>query len=120
MGGKTLYLPAEHNDTVWSFVGSPWGPLAVWLVLINLAAFLLFGLDKWKAKRKVKHAAVRRVPERWLFLLALLGGSVGALLGMKVFRHKTLHRSFRVGIPAILVLQVLLGIGWWYYLHFLR
>ena len=114
------YLPESTSSAAFLFLGSPRALLGLWLAVINLVTFLVFGLDKWKAKRKVKHAAVRRVPERWLFLLALLGGSVGALLGMKVFRHKTLHRSFRVGIPAILVLQVLLGIGWWYYLHFLR
>ena len=56
---------------------------------------------------------MRRVPERTLFLLAILGGSVGALLGMRVFHHKTLHRAFRFGIPAILALQVLLPLGLW-------
>ena len=108
MEEKTLYLPTEHNDTVWAFIGSPWGLLWAWLVVINLITFLIFGLDKWKAKRKMRNEAVRRVPEKTLFLLAVLGGSVGALLGMRVFRHKTLHRSFRLGIPAILILQLLL------------
>lgn len=75
--------------------------------------FCIFGLDKWKAKRKVKNEAVRRVPEKTLFLLSILGGSVGALLGMRVFHHKTLHKSFRYGIPAILALQVLIPLGIW-------
>ena len=70
---------------------------------------MAFGLDKWKARRKVQHESVRRVPEKTLFLLAVLGGSVGALLGMRVFHHKTLHRSFRFGIPAILAAQLLLA-----------
>ncbi len=108
---KMIYLPEERNDVIWAVIGSPWGWLAVWLALVNLAAFLAFGLDKWKAKRKEADPAVRRVPERTLFLLAALGGSVGALLGMRVFHHKTLHRSFRWGIPAILTAQVLLALA---------
>ena len=106
MEEKTLYLPAAHNDTVWAFLGSPWGLLWAWLAVVNLVTFLAFGLDKWKARRKVQHESVRRVPEKTLFLLAVLGGSLGALLGMRVFHHKTLHRSFRLGIPAILICQL--------------
>lgn len=105
-----MYVPEAANDTVWVLLGSPLGLLAVWLLVLNLGTFLVFGLDKWKAKRKVKRESVRRVPEKTLFLLAALGGSVGALAGMRVWHHKTLHRSFRYGIPAILLLQlVLLG-----------
>lgn len=105
-----MYVPEAANDTVWVLLGSPWGLLAVWLLVLNLGTFLVFGLDKWKAKRKVKRESIRRVPEKTLFLLAALGGSVGALAGMRVWHHKTLHRSFRYGIPAILALQlVLLG-----------
>ena len=106
MEEKTLYLPAAHNDTVWAFLGSPWGLLWAWLAVVNLVTFLAFGLDKWKARRKVQHESVRRVPEKTLFLLAVLGGSLGALLGMQVFHHKTLHQSFRLGIPAILICQL--------------
>jgi len=111
------YLPQEQNDFIWAVIGSPWGLLAIWLVAINLVTFLVFGLDKWKAKRKVKKESVRRVPEKTLFLLAILGGSVGALLGMKVWHHKTLHRSFRIGIPAILILQIVLPVGLWLWLR---
>ena len=111
------YLPQEQNDFIWAVIGSPWGLLAIWLVLINLVTFLVFGLDKWKAKRKVKKESVRRVPEKTLFLLAILGGSVGALLGMKVWHHKTLHRSFRFGVPAILILQIVLPVGLWLWLR---
>ena len=92
-------------------IGNPWALLGIWLVLINLVTFLVFGLDKWKARRKVRNEAVRRVPEKTLFLLSILGGSIGALLGMRVFHHKTLHRSFRYGIPAILILQILIPVG---------
>ena len=111
------YLPQEQNDFIWAVIGSPWGLLAIWLAAINLVTFLVFGLDKWKAKRKVKKESVRRVPEKTLFLLAILGGSVGALLGMKVWHHKTLHRSFRIGIPAILILQIVLPVGLWLWLR---
>lgn len=114
---KTLYLPAATSMfgfSVVGFSGSLWPLLWEWLILINVVAFLVFGLDKWKAKRKAKNEAVRRVPEKALFLLAILGGSVGALLGMRVFHHKTLHKRFRYGLPAILILQLLLAawIAW--------
>ncbi len=110
---KYTYLPETHGDFIWAVVGSPWGLAAIYLAAVNVAAFLIFGVDKWKARRKETRGAVRRVPERTLFLLAALGGSVGALLGMKVWRHKTLHRTFRFGIPAILVLQIALSVGLW-------
>ena len=111
-----MYLPEVERDFIWSVVGSPWGLLALWLVLINLVTFLVFGLDKLKAKRK--SASIRRVPEKTLFLLAALGGSVGALVGMKVWRHKTLHKTFRFGIPAILILQSLISI--YFYFNVIR
>lgn len=111
------YLPTEQNDFIWTVVGSSWGILAIWLVLINVVTFFVFGLDKWKAKRKVKKESVRRVPEKTLFLLSAIGGSVGALLGMRVWHHKTLHKSFRIGIPAILTAQILLPLGLWLWLR---
>ena len=60
---KFLFLPEERRDFLWAVAGSPWGLLALWLIVINLAAFLAFGLDKWKAKRKERREHVRRVPE---------------------------------------------------------
>ncbi len=80
--------------------------LIAYLVLINVVAFVAFGVDKWKAQ----HGAWR-IPELTLLLLAALGGSVGAWLGMRVWRHKTQHLKFLLGIPAIFVLQILLA--WW-------
>ncbi len=74
--------------------------LAAYLAAANLAAFAAFGVDKRRAKR-----GAWRIPERTLFLLAILGGSIGAFLGMYVFHHKTKHWYFRWGIPAILLLQ---------------
>lgn len=117
---KVLYLPEERNDFLWAVVGSPWGILAIWLVFINLITFLAFGLDKWKARRKEKNEKVRRIPEKTLFLLAALGGSAGALLGMRAFHHKTLHRAFRFGVPVILALQILIPFGLWLYFSVIR
>lgn len=117
---KQAYVPEAHNDFLWAAAGSPWSLLACWLVLINLAAFLAFGLDKWKAKRKESRPSTRRVPEKTLFLLAALGGSAGALAGMRIWRHKTLHRSFRLGIPLILLLQIVIPLGLWVWWNFIR
>ena len=115
-----MYLPEAQNDFFMTVIGSPWGVLAIWLVLINLVTFLVFGLDKLKAKRKEKKETIRRVPEKTLFLLAAIGGSIGALVGMKVWHHKTLHKSFKFGIPAILIAQILLAAGAFVYLQFIR
>ena len=87
------------------FLLSPVGLLMIYLVIINLIAFLTFGADKRRARRDR-----RRVRESTLFLLAAIGGSIGALLGVYVFRHKTRHWYFCVGIPAILILQIALPI----------
>ena len=74
--------------------------LIIWLVIINLIAFALYGIDKKRAKK-----GQWRISEKALFLAAILGGSLGALLGMQLFRHKTKHWYFRFGIPLILLLQ---------------
>ena len=117
---KFSYAPEAQTSFLWAVVGSPWGLLACWLVLINLIAFFVFGLDKWKAKRKEKKESVRRVPEKNLLLLAAAGGSIGALLEMKVFHHKTLHRAFKIGVPLILALQLLIPFGLWLYFGVIR
>ena len=117
---KPFYAPEAQSVTLFAVIGSPRALAAVWLLGINLVTFLVFGLDKWKARRKEKKESVRRVPEKTLFLLAALGGSIGALLGMKAFHHKTLHKSFRYGIPAILALQVLAPLGLYVYFRFVR
>ena len=119
-GLLAVFEPEAKNDFIWAVVGSPWGLLACWLILINVVTFCAFGLDEWKAKRKEKKESVRRIPEKRLLALAALGGSVGALLGMRAFRHKTLHKAFRLGIPAILALQILIPFGLWLYFHVIR
>jgi len=120
MDNKFLFLPEERGDFIWTIIGSPWGLLACWLIFINIVTFFVFGVDKWKAKRKEKNEAIRRIPEKTLLLLSALGGSVGALLGMKVWRHKTLHKAFRVGVPVILALQILIPFGLWLYFNVIR
>ena len=80
------------------------------LLVINVVSFAMFGIDKWKAKHR-KY----RIPEAWLMLSAVLGGSVGAVCGMDFFRHKTLHKKFKLGLPLILAVQVLLAAGWMWY-----
>lgn len=76
-----------------------------YLAAVNLLAFTVYGADKRRAKKDK-----RRVPEKTLFLLAIIGGSVGAWAGMYTFRHKTRHWYFVWGIPTILVVQVALAV----------
>lgn len=75
----------------------------IYLAAVNVIAFLMYGFDKWKAKKNKW-----RVSEKTLLLAAALGGSIGAFAGMQVFRHKTKHMKFVIGIPVIFVLQILL------------
>lgn len=82
--------------------------LTYYFLAINLITFIVYGIDKYKAKK-----AKWRIPEATLLLMAVLGGSIGAWLGMKVWHHKTLHKKFKYGIPAILLLQIIAII----YLH---
>ena len=117
---KAAYVPTEQNDFIWTILGSPLALLLIWLLLINLITFFVFGIDKLKAKRKEKHESTRRIPEKTLLILSVLGGSIGALLGMKVWHHKTLHKAFRFGIPCILALQIIIPLGLYVYLNFVR
>ena len=77
--------------------------LIFYLAAINIAGFLAMGIDKKKAARHEW-----RIPERVLFGIAFLGGSIGSLAGMHEFRHKTRHLTFTIGLPLILVLQVMI------------
>ena len=75
----------------------------IYLVIINVVTFFVYGIDKWKAKKPKW-----RIRETTLLGLSVLGGSIGAWLGMKVWHHKTLHKKFRYGVPAIIIIQLLL------------
>ena len=83
----------------------------IYLVAINVVTFFMYGIDKWKAMN-----SKWRIRETALLGLAVLGGSIGAWLGMKVWRHKTQHKKFRYGIPAIIIIQLVI-IGYFLYLQ---
>ena len=99
-------MPETRSDTIFVLAGSPAAPLACYLAAVNLWAFCLMGFEKGRSRRK----GTRRVRERTLFLSALLGGSLGAAAGMRLFRHKTKHWYFVWGMPAILALQIALAV----------
>ncbi|REK77862.1 DUF1294 domain-containing protein [Paenibacillus paeoniae] len=80
-------------------------------ILLSLYGFVLMGMDKRRARRKA-----RRIPERRLFFVAAVGGAAGTWCGMKLWRHKTKHHSFTVGIPylvAVHIIVLLLVTGVW-------
>ncbi|MBO5228917.1 MAG: DUF1294 domain-containing protein [Lachnospiraceae bacterium] len=79
--------------------------IAVYLIIANIAGFASMGIDKKKAEKKQW-----RTPEATLFLIAAIGGSIGSIIGMRHFRHKTKHWYFVVGMPLILVIQIALVI----------
>ena len=85
-------------------VKNPLYILWLWLSLINLATFIAMGNDKYRAA-----LGKWRIPEKTLIIMALLGGSFGGICGMYVFRHKTQHKKFSVGLPAILIIQIAIG-----------
>ena len=77
--------------------------LLYYLIAINIVTFFVYGIDKWKAKQ-----GSWRISEATLLLLAVIGGSIGALLGMQVWHHKTMHKKFKYGLPMILLVQIAL------------
>jgi uncharacterized membrane protein YsdA (DUF1294 family) len=85
--------------------------LLIYLMIINIIAFAAMGIDKLKAAK-----GRWRIPEKALFLLAAAGGSIGSIAGMFTFRHKTKHLSFRIGLPAILILQCAAAYSLWRFL----
>ena len=80
--------------------------LIIYLAVVNIVTFFLYGIDKWKAKR-----SKWRVSEATLIWLAVFGGSVGAWLGMKAWHHKTQHKKFKYGLPLILLMQIAAVVG---------
>lgn len=79
--------------------------LLIYIIIMNVVGFFIMGIDKRKAE---KHAW--RIPEKTLFLVSLIGGSIGTLLGMYVFRHKTKHWYFVIGMPLILIIHIILAV----------
>ena len=75
--------------------------IVTYLITVNILTFAVYGIDKLKAKK-----GKWRIPEASLLGLAVIGGSIGAYFGIKVWHHKTLHKKFKYGIPAIIILQI--------------
>lgn len=75
--------------------------IIIYLIVVNVVTFFVFGIDKWKSKRNKW-----RIPEAHLLGLAVIGGSIGAWIGMTLWHHKTMHKKFKYGVPAILILQI--------------
>lgn len=73
----------------------------IYFVAINVVTFFMYGIDKWKAKR-----SKWRISEATLLWMAVVGGSIGAWLGIKIWHHKTMHKKFKYGVPAIIILQI--------------
>lgn len=91
---------------MWIF--DSWTKALIYFGIMNLLGLIVMGVDKWKAKHNVW-----RIPEKTLFLVSILGGSVGTWAGMYLFRHKTKHWYFVVGMPLVLMVQVVLAIVMW-------
>ena len=90
--------------------------LLYYLIVINIVTFLVYGIDKWRStsgrllptgRKKAKQGS-GRISEASLLILAVIGGSIGALLGMKIWHHKTMHKKFKYGLPLILIIQIIL------------
>ena len=79
-----------------------------YLLAVNIATFFLYGIDKYKARK-----GRWRISEATLLMMAVIGGSIGAWSGMRLWHHKTMHKKFKYGIPIIIILQVALAV----YLH---
>ena len=79
--------------------------ILIYLIAINVVTFFAYGIDKWKAKR-----SKWRISEATLLGMAVIGGSIGAWLGMRVWHHKTMHKKFQLGIPLVILVQIALVI----------
>ena len=76
-----------------------------YLLAVNIATFFLYGIDKYKAKK-----GRWRISEATLLMMAVIGGSIGAWSGMRLWHHKTMHKKFKYGIPIIIILQVTIAV----------
>lgn len=90
--------------------------IIIYLCLVNVVAFGLYGLDKRKAIKKKKDKSCRRIPEKVLLCWAIIGGSVGSYVGMRFYNHKTKKPLFFIGIPVILGIQVAIAVYLWVFL----
>ena len=91
----------KNMDSLLSFDQNFQPTALAYLVAVNVVTFIVYGIDKWKAKK-----GRWRISEATLLFLAVIGGSIGAWMGMSVWHHKTLHKKFRYGIPLILIAQL--------------
>ena len=82
--------------------------LGIYLLILNILGFAFMGIDKRRAIR-----SAFRIPEATLFAIAILGGSIGSILGMHLFRHKTKHKAFTIGLPIILLIQIAITVYLW-------
>lgn len=80
--------------------------IVIYIIAVNIISFIVMGMDKRRAQKRVW-----RIPESTLFVLAIIGGSIGSILGMHLFHHKTRHWYFLYGMPAILIVQILLVVA---------
>ena len=78
--------------------------ISIIIVIINIVTFIIYGIDKYKAKK-----GKWRIPENSLIGLAIIGGSIGAYIGMRVWHHKTMHLKFKYGIPLIIIIQLVIA-----------
>ena len=77
--------------------------IVLYFIIVNVIGFFMMGIDKWKAKRNRW-----RIPENTLFMATVVGGGIGTILGMYVFRHKTKKPIFKIGMPVVLILEITL------------
>lgn len=102
-------MPCASPKFIWGVNIHRMKYLYYYILIVNIFAFCIMGIDKYKAK---KHSF--RISEKRLFISALIGGSIGAFTGMKTFHHKTKHPVFTIGIPSILFLQIALAVYIYY------
>ena len=117
---KTVAEPTAKNGFIFTILGSIWGILWLWLLVINVLTLVVYGLDKVLAKIKEHAPKARRIPEKTLLLLAALGGGPGAWLAMELFRHKTQHRSFRICVPLFTLIWIVVIGGLYLYFNVIR
>lgn len=91
----------KNMDSLLSFDQNFQPTALAYFVAVNVVTFVVYGIDKWKAKK-----GRWRISEATLLFLAVIGGSIGAWMGMSVWHHKTLHKKFRYGVPLILIAQL--------------